>query len=173
MYNQKATTRWTGKGGCFFRGATVLARPKRQGTAPCCISQCPVIFIQRPVVFPAPCLFQSLSPIIMKTAVKLLKNVVLPQCYNLTSLWAFSTDCLKWYNSEQKKSISGFSACCHGSCFITIQSQCRCQKHAICCDVLLDHHILKSFQTCANMFKQTKVFYTWQFLQHQCIQKKT
>ena len=38
--------------------------------------------------------------------------------------------------------------------------------------VVLDRHILKSFQTCDHVFKQTKVFNTWQFLQHQASTSK-
>ena len=35
----------------------VLARPKRQGAAPCRFVQRPVVFPQRPVVFSVPCHF--------------------------------------------------------------------------------------------------------------------
>ena len=45
--------------GCPWTGHSVLARPKRQGAAPCRFVQRPVVFPQRPVVFSAPCRFFS------------------------------------------------------------------------------------------------------------------
>ena len=41
----------------IFPLARVLARPKRQGTAPCRFFRRPVVFPQRPVVFSVPCHF--------------------------------------------------------------------------------------------------------------------
>ena len=90
----------------------------------------------------------------MKTAIKLPKKVDVLLIYNLPSWWAFSTDCLKRCNSEP--------ACCHGSCFVIIQSQCRCHdarsmpsvvmfcliaafKHAILCSNKRKFSILDSF----------------------------
>ena len=86
----------------FIPSTSVLASPKRQDIARCRFSQHSVIFVLCPVVFPAPCLFQSLGFIIvMKTAVKLPKMFMF-YLYNLPSLRAFSTGCLKRCISEPK-----------------------------------------------------------------------